>query len=280
MKCALIRWWMEEYIDGTLQGRRLQWMEKHLQECPACAQELAWHRSLRDALNPEILSAPPQDMWQDFQRRLAERGQPTRTFRPAWWQWGTAAAAAACALVLGVVSWNSQPPVYEAVSPVKQSDTQNVASSAPQAGMRAPERVEASVPPAPALAMGSPAVRSAGKMQATPTKRPAPSPVQNAARPLAQADREVSLPAPQPVASLAYAEVRNEQGELVAKVVLQTTYDENGQPTAVQIECDTPTAVEVENNEQPLDSSNHSDDTRGSAGSPAPTAGSRPGLSD
>jgi hypothetical protein len=280
MKCALIRWWMEEYIDGTLQGRRLQWMEKHLQECPACAQELAWHRSLRDALNPEILSAPPQDMWQDFQRRLAERGQPTRTFRPAWWQWGTAAAAAACALVLGVVSWNSQPPVYEAVAPVKQSDTQNVASSAPQAGAKATESVQAPVPPLPTFTMGSPDVRSVSKVPATPTKRLGYAPVQIAARPLAQADREVSLPAPQPVASLAYAEVRNEQGELVAKVVLQTTYDENGQPTAVQIECDTPTAVEVENNEQPLDSSYHSDDTRGSAGSPAPTAGSRPGLSD
>jgi len=46
MKCALVRWWMEEYIDGALQGRRLQWVEKHLQECSACAQELAWHRLL------------------------------------------------------------------------------------------------------------------------------------------------------------------------------------------------------------------------------------------
>jgi len=280
MKCALVRWWMEEYIDGALQGRRLQWVEKHLQECSACAQELAWHRLLSDTLKPEVLSVPPQDMWQDFQRRLAERRQPTHTFRPAWWQWGTAAAAAVCAVVLGIVWWNEQPSVSEAVAPVKRSDAQNIAPSEPQAGAKATESVQALVPPPPTFTMGSPDVRSVSKVPATPTKRLGYAPVQIAARPLAQADRKVSLPAPQPVASLAYAEVRNEQGELVAKVVLQTTYDENGQPTAVQIECDTPTAVEVENNEQPLDSSYHSDDTRGSAGGPAPTAGSRPGLSD
>jgi len=280
MKCALIRWWMEEYIDGTLVGRRLQWVEKHLQECPTCAQELAWRRSLAEAMKPEIISAPSQEMWQDFQRRLAERRPLARTFHTARWQWGAATVTVACALVLGTVWWSGRVPVSETTVPVEQPGTQNVASVQPQRGASATGGAEtfAARPPK------SPERRSAAQpihtAPTTPMKGFRYSPVRIAAQPSAPFVQKTSLAAPQPVASMAYAEVHNEQGELVGKVMLQTTYDANGQPTAVRIECDAPTAVEVENYEPSLDSSSHSDDTRGSAGGSTPAAGARPGLSD
>jgi len=281
MKCALIRWWMEEYIDGTLSGRRLQWVRKHLQECDACAQDLVWRRSLGEMLKPEPFSAPPQDMWLDFQRRLAERAQPVRTPRVTLWQWGTATAAVVCALAIGMVWWGGRSPLPETAAPVKPSGGQQFASGGQQQKSPVAGGAEslASLPSSPTR---SPVVKPVHTAKAPPVKRtePSPSPLRMAVRPAAQTDDETQSPTPQVFASMAYAEVRNEQGELVSRVLLQTTYDENGQPRTVQIECDTPAAVEVESNDQPMDSSDTHGDTRGSADSPTPSAGTRPGLSD
>jgi hypothetical protein len=118
--------------------------------------------------------------------------------------------------------------------------------------------------------------------KALTAKRPerSPSPVQAAARPSVQPAQQAQPPAPQVFASTAYAEVRNEQGELISRVFLQTTYDENGQPRAVEIELNTPTALEVEHGEQPMDSSDYHSDSHGSVDSPTPTAGARLGIPD
>lgn len=282
MKCALIRWWMEEYSDGTLKGWRLRWVEKHLQECRACAQELAWHRELRDALKPTSLSAPPQDMWQDFQRKLAERRRAAPVPRIAWWQWGTATAAVACVLALGTVWWSGHAPVSERSAMVGQPGAQSIASGAPQPGAPATGGVENSAPSPTAPPVRSLTVKPTRTAQAHPAKpsEEPPLPLREAAQPQAQPTQERTASAPLLVASMAYAEVRNEQGELVGKVLVQTTYDENGQPRTVQIECDTPTAVEVESNDEPMDSPDTRGDNRGSAGSSTATAGTRPGLSD
>ncbi|MGC8783785.1 MAG: zf-HC2 domain-containing protein [Armatimonadota bacterium] len=281
MKCALIRWWMEEYIDGTLKGKRLQWVREHLQGCRACAQELEWRRSLHEAMKPEPLPAPPQDMWQDFQRRLAERAQPACTPRVGWWQLGTATAAVVCVLALGVVWWSGRNPAPEMVKPVEPPGGQQFASGKQQGKLPAAGGAGSPVSPSP-LPTRSPVVKPVHTAKAPPVRRPEPPPppVRVAVRPVTQPTGETQPPAPQVLASMAYAEVRNEQGELVSRVLLQTIYDQNGQPRAVHIEYDTPAVVEVERNDQPMDSSDTHSDTRGSADSPTPTAGTRPGLSD
>lgn len=270
MKCALIRWWMEEYIDGTLDGKRAQWIRAHLQHCQGCSQELAWRRSLRETLTVNMVSEPPQDMWQDFQRRLAERARPTRASRTAWWQWGTAAATAVCALVLVTVWWRGHTTVPEQMAPSGPTQEQSFASNAQRQQSPALRGTEShALPPSsPKRTLASKPIRTA---KASPFKQPgaASAPKQSPAQ-----------QAPQVFASVAYAEVRNEQGELVSRVLLQTTYDENGQPRAVQIEYDTAAAVEVESNDEPVDSSDNRGDTGNAAGSPDPTAGTRPGLSD
>jgi len=50
------------------------------------------------------------------------------------------------------------------------------------------------------------------------------------------------------IASIAYAEVRDAQGELVSRVFWQATYDQYGQPQAVYIEVNDPSSAEVETN--------------------------------
>lgn len=271
MRCVLVRWWLDEYIDGRLSGRRLQWVQAHLQTCRACAQELEWQRSLRRVLKVTTSAPPSQEMWQEFQQRLAGRTAPARRADVLWWQVGTVTAAAACALVLGVVWWARNPAPAPATSPV---------SGPSEAG----EFVKAP----PVDAVPSPGVAPPQQDTAEPDRVPVnsrpkvPAPPRVAMR---EASRTApvsvpSQPAPQATVSMAYAEVRNADGELVSKVLLQTTYDSTGQPTAVQIEMNSSAVVEVETNEQPMDNPDSHSNTHGSIDGMVPAASTPPGVSD
>jgi len=278
MKCAIIRWWMEEYIDGSLPEKRTRWVAHHLQGCAACRQALAWRRSLREALQPGVVPASSQEMWVDFQRRLAQRSSPAPVRRVAWWQWGTASAAVVGALVVGVIWWSGYRPAPEQALQNAPSGSQPFAleqESMEPLVVGEAESLTAPPPSAPLRPSDGKPVRLASGAP----KPVAPTPVRVAVRQEERLQERPTSP-PQVLASLAYAEVRNERGELMGKVMLQTTYDKTGTPQAILIEADSPAVVEVQHDEQPMDSSHHRDDTHGSASSPTPTAGTRPGLPD
>lgn len=283
MRCTLIRWWMDEYIDRRLSGKRLKWVQTHLRTCKACQQELGWRRSLRDTLKISVPAPPPQEMWQEFQQRLAQRTPQSRPARISWWQVGIATTAVACALMLGIL-WGTQKP-----APVPTS-------SAPSRTYQEDNSLKAdrfaSSPSAP-LAFGAlpPQEQSkkADSRRAQGVKAPvksgpkAPSSPRMAmfymlAKTAAQTSSE---PAPQATISLAYAEVRNASGELVGKVLLQTTYDVTGQPKAVQIEMNSAAVVEVETDEQPMDNTpDNNSNAHGSADGTMPAASAPSGISD
>jgi cytoskeletal protein RodZ len=276
MKCAIIRWWMDEYIDGVLPEKRAQWVAHHLRHCAACRQELAWRHSLHAMLHRSAVSASSREMWLDFQRRLSQRSSPAPVRRAGWWRWGAASAAVAAAVVIGVVWWNGYRSVpKEAVQPTplsgQQLASEREAVKPLVAGETESGAASSSTPTRPSSSKSVRWVRVAPKPVA-------PMQVRVVANLQGQARRSVTTP-PQVLASVAYAEVRDEHGALLAKVMLQTTFDEAGKPTAILIEADTP-AVEVDNDETPRDGSDNHDDTRGSAGSPTPTASTRLGLPD
>ncbi|MEJ5251689.1 MAG: zf-HC2 domain-containing protein [Armatimonadota bacterium] len=271
MRCTLVRWWLDEYIDGRLSGRRLEWVQAHLQACRACAQELEWHRSLRRVLKVTTSAPSSQEMWQEFQQRLAGRAAPARRAGIPWWQVGTATAAVACVLVLGVVWWARSPAPAPATSPVSSpSETREFVKAPPVNAV-----------PSPGVA---PSQQDTAQSDRVPVKsRPkVPAPPRVAMRETyTTAPVSVpSQPAPQATVSMAYAEVRNADGDLVGKVLLQTTYDSTGQPKAVQIEMDSSAVVEVEINEQPMDNADSYGNTHGSAGGVVPAASTPPGISD
>lgn len=295
MRCVLVRWWLDEYIDGRLSGRRLEWVQAHLHACRACAQELEWHRSLRRVLKVATSAPSSQEMWQEFQQRLAGRTAPARRTGIPWWQVGTATAAVACALVLGVVWWARNPATAPATSPVgSPSEAREFVEAPPVNTVPSPgvapsqqsmggteethERREA-------LAFGvAPSQQDTAESERVPVKsRPkVPAAPRVAMRQTSKTSpvNVPSQPVPQATVSMAYAEVRNADGELVGKVLLQTTYDSTGQPRAVQIEMDSSAVVEVEIDEQPMDNTDGDSNTHGSADGVVPTASAPPGISD
>jgi mycothiol system anti-sigma-R factor len=102
------------YLDGELAPEEAQAVERHLQECASCQQEVAAHRRLqamlRAALEEEEM---PVQLWPAIQQRLAQEGVPTRpeTRRSTWWRvWLGAGAMAALLLLIWIGrSWLTSP---------------------------------------------------------------------------------------------------------------------------------------------------------------------------
>jgi ferric-dicitrate binding protein FerR (iron transport regulator) len=91
--CEAVREWLPELTAGLLEAERAATIERHLDSCAECSQELRLLTLLRQA-RPE----PPTHLAAGIKIAVATR--PTRTTRP-WW--GLAAAAvAAVALGIGV----------------------------------------------------------------------------------------------------------------------------------------------------------------------------------
>lgn len=254
IRCLLARWWLEEYLEGTLEGKRARWVQAHLHQCASCAQELAWRRSLQQALKPAPGATPSsQEMWQEFQQRLAGRPLPARPARVAWGRLETATLAVVGMLVAVAWWWNQHPsqpePSVPRVAATRSTEVArlaeesaprhrekqpraHVATSTQRPTSTVPVRHERRSPSRPAVASAPPALASEERVEQTPSRA-----------------------APQVVASIAYAEVRDAQGELVSRVFWQATYDQYGQPQAVYIEVNDSSSAEVETNVQVEDRS-------------------------
>lgn len=279
IRCLLAQWWTDEYLDGTLERKRVQWMETHLRECSRCAQELAWRRSLHQALGrPSTVAPSSREMWQDFQHRLAQRRSPAHPARLAW-RWLTPATAALAAGIVGAFLWWNTPRLQP------EETARPLVATAPSQEVRTVERETRHGAGGQRIAqVTAPPNRPSS---AAPTRRPKPSsarpapgsvpPVLTRPDPIRQ---ELQPSPPQSVASIAYAEVRDAQGQLVSQVFLQTIYDQNGQPRTVQIEMNTPTRAEVDTDVQADDSTSLDRAPRGDPERPQPATDAPLGISD
>ena len=91
--------WLDAYLDGELRGSRLQDMEAHLAECPACRAELdslaGLSRYLHEVPEPEFM--PAEKFASQVSLRLPQRQvRPTRNqaFEIGWWMVPVALLAA------------------------------------------------------------------------------------------------------------------------------------------------------------------------------------------
>lgn len=128
MRCDSVRDLLAEFLDGTLDHREALLVGKHLERCPACADDLAdLKHSIQLCASLGEVDLPP-DFRPKLRARLLElvaEQQPVRSglvtllrrrFAQASLRWGMAAAAAALALVLAYngFSWpGRQVPMVE-----------------------------------------------------------------------------------------------------------------------------------------------------------------------
>lgn len=247
IRCLLARWWLEEYLEDTLEGKRAQWVQAHLRQCASCAQELAWRRSLQQALKPAPGATPSsQEMWQEFQQRLAGRPLPARPPRFVWGRLETAMLAALGVLVAVVWWWNqplspSKPTASRVAVPPPTEAVRLAEENAPRDRKKQPRDLMATSSQRLASAVPIHQGRRSPTRPAVASAPPVPAPSESAGQTATPA-------APQVIASIAYAEVRDAQGELVSRVFWQATYDQYGQPQAVYIEVNDPSSAEVETN--------------------------------
>lgn len=247
IRCLLARWWLEEYLEGTLEGKRAQWVQAHLRQCASCAQELAWRRSLQQALRPAPGATPSsQEMWQEFQQRLAGRPLPARPPRVAWGKLETATLAVVGMLVAVAWWWNQHPSQPEPTVPrAAATRSAEVARLSEQSAARDREKQ-------PRAPMATSSQRPTSAVPVRPERRlparPAVASAPPVLAPSESAGQTATPAAPQVMASIAYAEVRDAQGELVSRVFWQASYDQYGQPQAVYIEVNDSSSAEVETN--------------------------------
>jgi anti-sigma factor RsiW len=93
------------YLDGELDLVNSMAVERHTQECPACAETYRRSQALREALRGGSLTfAPPADLRQRVRASLrrASNARPARRL-PPWRVLGVAASLAAGVLLAGVL---------------------------------------------------------------------------------------------------------------------------------------------------------------------------------
>ncbi len=92
--------WLGAYLDGELQGNRLQAVEAHLQTCKACRDELQGLRGLAEMFHED----KSNDIFMPAERfaanltlqlpRFPEHPQPRKNGPSAWWLFPAGATAA------------------------------------------------------------------------------------------------------------------------------------------------------------------------------------------
>jgi hypothetical protein len=96
---------LEALARGRLPPERASEASAHVRRCPACTEELAWLRAERALFDQRAQREPalPPEIWQNVERRIAER---PRTRRIALAGALTLAAAAAALILI----WHPPPP--------------------------------------------------------------------------------------------------------------------------------------------------------------------------
>lgn len=143
MTCRHVQSLLSAYLDGELGGEQMLAIRHHLHGCPACEQELAELRRVKQLLEDWAPVEPPSGL-EERLVHLIGRSEPT----PRRWnfRWALAGAAAAAALTVGLIAVNrvgtsprtlAQGPAAERTLEELYRDQTLFASSDPLAG-RAP----------------------------------------------------------------------------------------------------------------------------------------------
>ncbi|MQY04469.1 anti-sigma factor family protein [Actinomadura macrotermitis] len=137
--CARSRGTLGVYVLGAIDPAERAALERHLERCPACRDELAGLAGLPALLGRvdeeqiEQLAGPPPDLLDAMLARAAERRRPLR-------RWAPLAAAAAVLLVAGMLlgglvgggeDRRAVPPV-----PASSAAGERVAASDPRSGVQ------------------------------------------------------------------------------------------------------------------------------------------------
>lgn len=107
MTCEEIRGLLSAYADGELDLVRELEIERHLRECPTCAEVVQRSRSLSSRLrDPALYHKPPANLHRRVRVSLRQRGAGRERVRPLALPWlGAAAAVVLMALAL----WSALP---------------------------------------------------------------------------------------------------------------------------------------------------------------------------
>jgi hypothetical protein len=100
---------LSEYLDGELDAAARAELERHLETCPSCQEDLAGLKQVVARLDAAPQAEPAQDLWPSLQGRIqADPRQETQTAR---WpeRWLPAAAVLAATVFLWVWWMNAGP---------------------------------------------------------------------------------------------------------------------------------------------------------------------------
>lgn len=101
LSCSRARYWLQLYVDGRLDLRRLPPLEEHLNACAACRGELAVLETIRSALEQPNLEREPANLTAQILARVAaaEARRTRAAARPFGLRWGDALLAALLASI-------------------------------------------------------------------------------------------------------------------------------------------------------------------------------------
>ncbi len=123
MDCAAIQKLLSEYIDGTLDAKSVQVVEKHISVCEDCKESLASLSAMVEALNALEPVEPPADFLEKIHQRMEPRSDFSRIFRklfvPFKIKIPLQLAAAATASILVVMVLFHQKSEYQKIQPLK-----------------------------------------------------------------------------------------------------------------------------------------------------------------
>ncbi len=182
MNCAGIQELLSEYIDGTLDAKAVQVVEKHISVCENCKETLASLNAMVEELNALEPVKAPADFLEKIHQRMEPRSNISRLFRklfvPFKIKIPLQLAAAATASILVVMVLSLQKSEYQKMQPLKASKSEWFAEKS-KADHLTPEFKTKTKPPAPVLEevpgrlsdseQGMPAQRSRVKTRVQPS---------------------------------------------------------------------------------------------------------------
>jgi hypothetical protein len=131
MDCAGIDELLSEYIDGTLDAKTVQLVEKHISVCADCKEKLASLRAMVEELNALEPMKAPTDFLEKIHQRIKPRSDFSRLFKklfvPFKIKIPLQLAAAATASILVVMILNLQKSEYQKMQPLKAPKSERFA---------------------------------------------------------------------------------------------------------------------------------------------------------
>jgi anti-sigma factor RsiW len=182
MDCAAIQELLSEYIDGTLDAKAVQVVERHISVCEDCKESLASLNAMIEELNALEPVEPPADFLEKIHQRMKPRLDLNRILRKLFVPFKVKIplqlAAAATASILVVMVLNLQKSEYQKIQPLKAAKSERLAEK-PKSDHLTPEFKTKTKPSAPVLeeapgrlsdsAQDMPAQRSKAKTPVQPS---------------------------------------------------------------------------------------------------------------